>query len=99
MRQPMTKREKYILAFTTGIAAAGIAVTAGLYYKAINTPPEKPWPKEIVITPACVAGGYQRSNDTYVMDIYIPDRGVETIEGLHQSTYDLITETLGTCNA
>jgi len=101
-RHPITKTEKIILAVTTSIAAAGLIVTGGLYYKtatASEDPTGPPWPEEIIIeAKACVAGGYQNSNDTYVMDIFIPGRGVETIEDLHQSTYDIISNTLGTCD-
>jgi hypothetical protein len=46
---------------------------------------------------ACVAGGYQRGDDRYVIDVFIPDYGVDTAEGIHKETYDLITETLGVC--
>ena len=95
MRQPTTKVEKIILGSVTAVAGLGLLATAVMYLKAMQ---EKPWPDEIIIeAKACVAGGYQRSNDTYVMDIFIPGRGVETIEDLHQSSYDLISETLGVC--
>jgi hypothetical protein len=99
-RQPITKAEKMILAAVTSLAVAAIAVTGGLYYKTeTKDPTGPPWPEEIIIeSKPCVAGGYQRSNEMYVMDIFIPGRGVETIEDLHQTTYDVISNTLGVCS-
>ena len=46
---------------------------------------------------SCVAGGYERTNGRYVIDIFIPGRGIDTVEDIHQSTYDHITKTLGVC--
>lgn len=95
MKQPTSKREKFFLATAIAVATSTLFVTTAMF---IRSRMEKPWPAEIIIeAKACVAGGYQRSNDTYVMDIFIPGRGVETIEDLHQSSYDLISETLGVC--
>mgnify|MGYP003331123332 CR=1 FL=1 len=101
-RHPITKAEKMILATVSSIAAAGLIVTGGLYYKtttAVEDPTGPPWPEEIIIeSKPCIAGGYQSGDSTYVLDVFIPGRGVETIEGLHQSTYEIISNTLGACD-
>ena len=90
----MTAREKFILAFTTTIAAGGLLTTLILFLKSNKYEPEPPMQPQRT---ACVAGGYQRGDDRYVIDVFIPGYGVDTAEGIHKETYDLITETLGVC--
>ena len=96
MRQPISKIEKRILAFVTAVAAAGLVTTALLYIRSgkdnsVNAAVTDRFEK------SCVAGGYERTNGRYVIDIFIPGRGIDTVENIHQSTYDHITKTLGVC--
>ena len=96
MRQPISKIEKRILAFVTAVAAAGLVTTALLYIRSgknnsVNATVTDRFEK------SCVAGGYERTNGRYVIDIFIPGRGIDTVENIHQSTYDHITKTLGVC--
>ena len=95
-RQPMNKTEKIILSSVTGIAAAGILTTLLLGIKASKTKPVNAAVTDR-FEKSCVAGGYEQTNGRYVIDIFIPGRGVDTIEDIHQATYDHITKELGAC--
>jgi hypothetical protein len=95
MRQPTSKREKFLLAGAVALATGTLFLTTAMF---IRSRMEKPWPAEIVIeAKACVAGGYEQGNGRYVIDVFIPGVGVDTAEGILKETYDEITEALGVC--
>jgi len=95
-RQLTSKTQTFILGAAITVAAAGLITTALLFFKS-----GKEQTVDAAVTDSletiCVAGAYEKTNGRFVIDMFAPTIGVETIEDISKETYDHIISEIGSC--